>query len=75
MNGFRSRGLVLEESDFLEAREAFLAQLSEALAATTGPAPSPQHRRRLGGCASAFAAGERQHAPGLAAGAASVAGL
>ena len=40
MNGFRSRGLVLEESDFLEAREAFLAQLSRPLP----PLPAPRHR-------------------------------
>ena len=40
MNGFRSRGLVLEESDFLEAREAFLAQLARPLP----PLPAPRHR-------------------------------
>ena len=40
MNGFRSRGLVLEESDFLEAREAFLGQLSRPLP----PLPAPRHR-------------------------------
>ena len=40
MNGFRSRGLVLEESDFLEAREAFLGQLSKPLP----PLPAPRHR-------------------------------
>ena len=40
MNGFRSRGLVLEEPDFLEAREAFLAQLARPLP----PLPAPRHR-------------------------------
>jgi len=40
MNGFRSRGLVLEESDFLEAREAFLGQLSKPLPTL----PAPQRR-------------------------------
>ena len=40
MNGFRSRGLVLEEPDFLEAREAFLAQLAGPLP----PLPAPRHR-------------------------------
>ena len=40
MNGFRSRGLVLEESDFLEAREAFLAQLAGPLPLL----PAPRHR-------------------------------
>ena len=40
MNGFRSRGLVLEEPDFLEAREAFLAQLVRPLP----PLPAPRLR-------------------------------
>ena len=40
INGFRSRGLVLEESQFLEAREAFLAQCEQP----TG-SPPPHGRR------------------------------
>ena len=40
INGFRSRGLVLEEAQFLEAREAFLAQCEQP----TG-SPPPHGRR------------------------------
>ena len=54
MNGFRSRGLVLEESDFLEAREAFLAQLSRPCRhyrpRAIAPTPSPAGWLRVSVC-------------------------
>ena len=61
MNGFRSR-LVNESLIFSKrARRSWPSLLALP---PPGPAPSPQHRGRLGGCASAVAAGD-QHAPGL----------